>query len=509
MSEENQNKEISYQATPTISKFHKSNAMVRGLMGPLGSGKSVGCCIEILQRSLAQAPSSDGVRRTRWAVVRNTYSQLKTTTIKTWEQWIPKEICKISMSPPIKGVMEQGPLPDGTYVEMEVYFISLDKPQDVGKVLSFELTGAWVNEARELPFEIVKAIYSRTARYPSPSDTPDGITWTGMIMDTNPPSTDHWWYKAAEKGDDELKKSILQGDEEDDRDYSWQFFRQPAAILPETNSEGKITGYVANPKAENVKNHALGYKYWMRYVGEYDAEWIKVHCCSEYGSIFDGKPVYLGSYNDLFHVAKRPLGVFRKEPLHLGIDFGLTPACIIGQISPNGQLRILRELICQRGGIKQFTENVIKPTLAQLFPGMHVIATGDPAGMQGSQADELTCFDALASCGIPASPAPTNVFLQRRSAVINRLNRIADGQPGFLLDPSCKMLRDGFIGGYHFRRLQVTGSEGMFKEEPAKNKYSHPHDALQYLILGADTVVVEKAKTPAPPPPPPSWAGFV
>jgi hypothetical protein len=42
----------------------------------------------------------------------------------------------------------------------------------------------------------------------------------------------------------------------------------------------------------------------------------------------------------------------------------------------------------------------------------------------------------------------------------------------------------GFISGYHYRRMQVSG-ESRYDEKPNKNRYSHPHDALQYLFTGA------------------------
>jgi hypothetical protein len=68
---------ISYvPAGPTVERFHASNAFVRGLMGPVGSSKSTACCIEILSRAQEQK-AFNGVRRTRWAVIRNTYPELK------------------------------------------------------------------------------------------------------------------------------------------------------------------------------------------------------------------------------------------------------------------------------------------------------------------------------------------------------------------------------------------------------------------------------------------------
>ena len=499
---------IKYVASKTIAQFHGSDAMVRGLMGPIGSGKSVACCLEILTRSQRQAPNRKGERKTRWAIIRNTYPELKATTIQTWTDWIPETVCPIVYDAPIRAHMRKK-LADGTIMDMEIYFLALDKPKDIKKLLSLELTGVWINEARELSKVIVTAALSRTARYPSKADCPAGITWTGLIMDTNPPDDDHWWYKAAEEGDSDLMKQVMEGlSKTDGRDYSWKFFKQPGALIAEYTGDGRLTGYRANRAAENVQHHQLGYQYWMRMTVGTDPEWVKVHCCGQYGSVFDGKPVYKDVYNDLFHVSPRPLGIFKGLPLSLGWDFGLTPACIIGQVAPNGQLRVLRELVCKRGGVKQFATNEVKPMLAQLFPGMSIHSTGDPAGNQASQADELTCLKQLGMVGLPTQAAPTNDFLPRRQAVIDRLTRTIDGQPAIVLDPSVKMIRRGFLGGYKFERVQVSAEDERFKEMPAKNKFSHPHDGLQYLVLGVDNIQVVDS-TPEPPPAPSNWGGYV
>jgi hypothetical protein len=480
---------ITYKAEPTLARFHQSEASVRGVMGPIGSGKSVACCVEILSRAMRQAPDKYGVRRTRWAVIRQTYPELKSTTINTWKEWVPEQVCPITYGAPIDGRMAT-PLPDGTRMDMQVYFLALDKPRDVKKLLSLELTGAWINEAREIDKTIAQAALSRTGRYPSKRDC-DEITWTGLIMDTNPPDDDHWWYRLAE----------------DVKPDGWQFFKQPGALVQVLNDNGKIIGYEANPGAENVQNQPLGYQYWLRLTEGADPEWIAVHCCGRYGTVFDGKPVFGGVYNDAVHVSPTPLGLFRGRPIFLGWDFGLTPSCIVGQLAPDGQLRILREMVCQRGGVKQFATDVVKPTLAALFPNVPLVSGGDPAGNQASQADELTCLGQLEMLGIPTRAAPTNDFLPRRQAVIDRLTRMVDGKPAFLLDPSCKMLRRGFLGGYRFERVQVSGEE-RYRDVPSKNKFSHPHDALQYLVMLVDTM---HAHVPAvsPPVPSASWAGMV
>ena len=122
-------KAINYKGSPTAIKFHQSNAFVRGVMGPFGSGKSVMMVMEIFMRAKAQAPSNDGIRRSRWIVARNTQPQLETTTIKTWLDWFPEHIFgKMSRKPPFTHTIKMGD------IHLEVIFLALDKPDDVKKL---------------------------------------------------------------------------------------------------------------------------------------------------------------------------------------------------------------------------------------------------------------------------------------------------------------------------------------------------------------------------------------
>ena len=81
-------------------------------------------------------------------------------------------------------------------VQIEVLFRALDRPDQVSNLLSLELTGAWFNEAREIPKAIIEAMDGRIDRYPAVKD--GGCTWTGIIMDTNPPDDDSYLYKMFE-----------------------------------------------------------------------------------------------------------------------------------------------------------------------------------------------------------------------------------------------------------------------------------------------------------------------
>jgi hypothetical protein len=68
------------------------DSFFRGIMGPFGSGKSTVCIMDILRRASLQKPGKDKIRRSRWAVIRNTYPESRTTTIKSWHQWVGPEL---------------------------------------------------------------------------------------------------------------------------------------------------------------------------------------------------------------------------------------------------------------------------------------------------------------------------------------------------------------------------------------------------------------------------------
>lgn len=444
---------------PVAASFHQDNSFVRGLMGPVGSGKSSSCCVEIVMRALRQEPWYDGVRRSRWAIIRNTYPELKSTTIKTWETWFPSHVAPIRWDTPITSHMRIDDIGDGTAMDLEVVFLALDSETDTGKLRSLELTGVWINEASEIARGVFDMTTQRVGRYPS--KLKGGPSWTGVILDTNPPDDDHWYYQFAEV---ETPKG-------------WKFFRQPGGLYFDQEKQENVP----NPDAENIDNLPNGHGYYLQQLGGKQDQWINVFLRGNYGTTSDGKPVF-PEWNDRVHVAAEPLKPTRGLPIVLGWDFGLTPSCIIGQMMPNGRLHILEELVAEDMGIRQFASDVVRPVLTTKYNGFARFSEGDPAGQIRAQTDERTCLQELAELGIPTDPAPTNDWIPRRESVAYFLTRMIDGGPGFLLDPSCTTLRKGMNGRYRYERLKTSGS-ARYRDRPIKDQFSHPHDALQYLCM--------------------------
>jgi hypothetical protein len=468
----------------TLKDFLKNNDFFRGIRGPVGSGKSVACCIEVFKRALQQKPNYEGKRRSRWAVIRNTNPQLKTTTIKTWLDWFPEhEWGAFRWSIPYTHHIILGD------IDLEVIFLALDRPEDVKKLLSLELTGVWINEARELPKSIIDACTMRVGRFPSMRE--GGATWYGVIADSNAPEEDHWW--AIMAGDvptpDHLSRDealmLVKPD-------SWTFFIQPSAMTEKKEKDGTLLGYDPNISCENKKN--LTKEYYNNIIKGKTKGWIDVYVMNRLGTIEEGKPIY-PNWNPAIHLSKEPIPV-APLTVFIGIDFGLTPAAVFGQKMPNGRWIILQELVCFDMGISRFS-NLLKHEIAKNYKGYDVDIYGDPSGDFRAQTDETTPFQILRQNGLRGKPAPSNDIALRIESVETALGRLIDKKAGFLLDNRCINLKKGFNGGYYYRRLQTSGNR--YDEKPLKNRYSHVHDALQYMMMGAGEgkqLIVGKAKKP-------------
>jgi hypothetical protein len=444
-------------AGPVAKAFHESTAFVRAIMGPLGSGKSTACVAEILRRAQRQEPGPDGIRRSRWAVIRNSYPELRSTTLRTWTDWCPPEYGKLNYDSPIRHHIKA----DG--LDLEVLFMALDRAEDARKLLSLELTGAWINEAREVPKEVLDALTGRVGRYPSRRE--GGATWSGILLDTNPPDTESAFYKTFEI----------------DKPEGYELFRQPGGDTPD---------------AENLPN--LPTDYYLRLAAGKDEDWLRVYLKAQYGFLREGRPVY-PQYRDSVHCASAPLEPSPDLELLIAADLGLTPAAVIGQRMADGRWLILDEICLEDTGTIRFGQ-MLHAHVAAHYPGFGVGgAWCDPAGGARSQSDEQTPLALLRiNTGWKWKLAPSNVFDIRREAVVNALNRLVDGRPGILISPKCSTLRKGFSSGYFFRYVRSSNG-AQVHDAPVKNLYSHIHDAAQYLLLagGESDVMLNKARKPA------------
>jgi hypothetical protein len=451
--------DLNYTAPPTLAEFMRSNQRIRIVRGPVGSGKSSAMVMELLRRALEQAPDpKDGIRRTRFVIVRNTMPQLKTTSMKTINELL-------------RGVAVYR-AQDHSFdikfgdVESEWIMLPLDTPENVQRLLSLDLTAGWLSELRELPPQILLDVLSRCGRYPSMMN--GGPTWYGVIGETNSFSEDSPWNAILEEKD--LMGKPLPA--------TWGYWIQPGA---------------REAHAENRANLVPGY--YEDLIESNSPEWVEQYIDNRITPSLSGEAVFRASFNQNFHIAKAELLPIPGTMLIVGMDFGRNPAAVITQMDPRGRLTVLDELVEQGMGVEQFVITRLRPLLAQpKYARLPAGVCGDPSGVARSQIGEESVFAALKRLGLSAQPAQTNNIEPRLRAVEKWLLQQRDGGAALLISPHCHTLITALRSRYRYARAKGSG---MLQPLPDKgHPWSDIADAFQYATLGhSGTILARLVRT--------------
>jgi hypothetical protein len=140
-------------AGPVMKAFHESTAFYRALAGPIGSSKTTGASVaESMFGAMVQRPNADGVRTFKFGVLRDTYRNLYATTMKTWNEWIPKELGDFTGSDDRPGQPQASPSrPAYGRCEVEAEFRALGTNSVEATCRGWELNGAYCDEADLMP----------------------------------------------------------------------------------------------------------------------------------------------------------------------------------------------------------------------------------------------------------------------------------------------------------------------------------------------------------------------
>jgi hypothetical protein len=451
---------VVYTAPKTCASFMKSQAFGRIIAGPVGSGKTTACVMEVLRRSMAQAKAPDGFRYTRWAFVRQTLKQLKDTVLKDVQAWLAG--------------LGEWKVSENTYfldfgdVKSEWIFVPLENAEDQARLLSMQLTGAWLSEVIEMNFDVLAPISGRIGRYPSGNR---GVpSWWGMIGDTNLPVELSDWAKFMI-----------------DPPPNWQIFRQPSGIAPNAENLNYLL-QTADTKSLPL-NHparlAQGRKYYEQFLQMYgsDHAWVRRYVYAEYGDDPSGEAVFKASFKPSFHIVPDTL-VIPGYPLVVAQDFGRNPWSLIGQVDHLGRLLIHLEVPAINIGLEKHVEQNLKPALfSDKFMTSKIILVGDPAGVAKGTIAEETSFEALKRMGLPCFPAPTNDIDARLRAVEALLGRQVNGGPALCINSrGCPWLIRALSGGYRYKKHR-DGALRTVPEKFDKEGFSHVADCLQYACL--------------------------
>ena len=451
---------FNFQVSETGAKFMASRATTRILFGPIGSGKSSLALMELIRLAMIQNKNPrDGVRRSRFGILRNTVAQLRDTVKPLLDKWLVQDTGgRLAQWKHTENKLVMRSFhPDGGAVEAEFWLLAADTNEDVRRLLSLELTAAWVEEAREVDAEVFFGLQSRTKRYPARVD--GGCAFPCVICSTNAPDVDTFWHK-----------TIMATPE------GWEVFTQPPALL-EDNS--------INPLADNLQ--FLDPNYYPDLIAGRPTEWVNIYLKNRFGLGKSGKPVYDSAFSYDRHTTTGLSFINSPSfPLTVGIDNGLTAGAAFTQALPSGQIILAGEAVVPEGqsmAFERFFDSILVPTLRRRAPTGNVVMVLDPACFQRSQLDGRTIAKYVKDKGYTVVPSlAANRLEPRIGAVEELLNRQYGDMPGLLIDrDECPTLVKGFAYGYRYP-MRRSG-EANFDLGPEKNHFSHVHDALQYAAL--------------------------
>jgi len=469
-----------YRVLPTIRAFHESAAPVRCIVGPVGSGKTTGAawegcyyipkhlfttyqhkCPECQSWNLEHVGEDQKINqttqclncnhtfnltkktfaplsKTRGVIIRNSYPELIDTTQATVFDWFENGQHKVQRQ------IYTIKYTDG--FEVEILFRSCDRPEDVKKFKSLELTWAWIDESIEVPDEVKRMLKNRIGRYPRMSPV------KYLIETTNPPDVEHPTY------------------------HQFDWTTPPPGPVP---GKEPLNGHVGfwQPPGENQKNLNPSYYQDLKDMYRDNPDWLAMYVDGKPGVMVKGKLVYANFKRD-YHVANEPLTWMKGATLYRGWDnTGNSPACVVVQQPQYGEVQILREFFHDKMGIVDFTKWVVA-VCNDLYHGAEFVDYADPAGEAKYSKREggfTSNADLMRAEGITPIPADNN-WQARKEAVEKQLRMIN----GLVIDPGCIRLINGFMAGYCYAEI---GTSGIHRDKPDKNRFSHVHDSLQYVLM--------------------------
>jgi hypothetical protein len=417
---------VEFKPNPVQHGFITSQKEADLFSSRRGEGKSTALCWSCYNHT-RHNPGAN------WAFVRDTFENLQKTTMKTFFEWFPQGIFGTYHHTRKEYTWANG-VAEGT-----VSFVGMDDPADATRFLSWELAGIAFDEPApafgnagidESVFDLGMTCLRQ-----------QGMKWYAVKLAENNPDETHWTYKR---------------------------FVQP----------GEPNFALWQPQApENLHNLPEDYYEKMRRHLKHRPDLIRRFIDGEFGFQQAGKAV-TPQWNSKLHLTMGLSPIKRRETILLW-DFGLTPVCIITQITPSGHWLFLDSVVGEGVGVSELIEEQVKPLLAMRYEKCPLRHIGDPAGKQREQtsASRSAVKHIRAQLGGTWRPGPI-AFHERRDAIQWVLSRSMGGCGLIQVDAQrARHVHYALRGGWHYH----VARSGIISEQPRK---THPDsdvgDAVGY-----------------------------
>ena len=349
---------------------------------------------------------------------RKDFCDLRDTTLQTFLEICPEDLIKNYNKSEHHLYLEGG---------SEIIFRELKDGIGLG---SLNLGFFYIDEAEEIQETVFDRLQGRLS-----------LNRTGRqcgFLTSNPPNKDHWIYQRfVEKPTSDYE--LIHASTYENEQY-----------LP--------SGYI-----ETLEKMPLS--------------WRKKYLDGQFGFTPDGKPFYDG-FRESLH--KRDLTYLKGKTIFRGIDFGWWhPACVWMQFDVAGRLMVLAELLGSEITIDKFAKQIIAFE-NEHFPKQQFKTYYDPAGIQKTDKSEKTSVQILAENRITGS-SRASTYRERKELIERQMSTLIAGIPGLIVNKTCPIIIDGFLGGYHY----PSNKDGTptSKEEPEHDYYSHLMNAMEYVVI--------------------------
>jgi hypothetical protein len=437
------------------------------LNGPGGSGKTVASVKKALVSAQRMVPIGqvDGrpLRRYVLGIWRQKYGNLWSATIPSWWEVFPKDLpgsTWVGASP--RSAIHTVRFEDHYgLIELIAMFEAFGESANPEDLLGKRFTDVYLNELTTFPEELIAYLVDRVGRDPAPEISKR----TGRFFgDCNAPDVTDWVYR-------DFWESPKGG---------YRLYRQPGGREP-----GAENPAMGRPYYENSARMNAHRPWWVRRMVDNVPGMVR------------GSHLVYPAYDDDRMFSPYQLEPDTRLPVLVGVDGGLTPAAAYCQEMPDGQLRVLAEIATERAGMEEIGDAMLALE-ARRFRGCEFLTDCDPAMLAGEAKDDAPTLEKgsdrerLAQrLAREVNEASTNDTGARWAAVRDKLAlNLGPGRPGLQLDPSCKVLRRGFLQTYQFRVTRGTNDVSSV----AKTFDSHIHDGLQYAALRCGSNAARKRK---------------
>lgn len=464
-------------------EYYYDDSDIVAIVGPVGSGKTTTKNKRKLRRGRMMPRSViDGVRYYKVLYIRQTYRQLWSTTIPSYLEIFPRELGEWSggRGDPVRHHIRF----EDEFGEIDFVAEFMAFGDDIAASMrGVQTTDIDLNEADTMPVEILTVGIGRIDRYPAREHFAGYDTATrsyGQIdCDFNAPDEDNWTY------------GVFYDDEERKRTAETLNATLPKGAKPIRVAFHRQPGF-GEPGCENLQN--LSATYYPRQIAAMKlagrGDMIDRLVFNKVVYLRAGDPVFKREFNRRIHVAEATIPPEPGIGLRIGLDQGFKGAAIVAQFLTPFHWRILAELHfpAERLMARVFGER-LAVLLETRFPGWIIDGGwGDMAGEHGASqaADENATWNKLVgqAAGFRVRPQRigTNRIQPRLEAVRAPLEFVHAGQPGLLIDPSCKFLIRGFEARYVWTD-EVDASGDKRKVPDKRLTEANVMDALQYLAL--------------------------